>query len=144
MTSSYDIPPKYKIYLGRVFFLRKYENIPASASKLAGETRKFVRTETFGDSCLVLDESNSKVKVTCLDGSFLWIPKYFLHKEITNRKINKPDYINKLVDKIIKNPVLTTNDVKEVTGLLKEYADCLKRLKRESKWWLLKYYLRSK
>ena len=91
-----------------------------------------VRTETFGDSCLILDETNSKVKVTCLDGSSLWIPKYFLHKEITSQ-LNKPDNINKLVDKIIKNPSLTTNDVKEISGLLKEYADCLKVSKRESR-----------
>ena len=129
MTSSYNIPPKYKIYLGRVFFLRKYEQIPASVSKLAGKRESFLRTETFGDSCLVLDETNSKVRVTCLDGSSLWIPKYFLHKEITNYAISEPDSINELVDRIIKNPSLGSDDVKEVARLLKEYADCLKTQK---------------
>lgn len=127
MTSSYDIPTKYKTYVGRVFILRKYKQIPGSRSKIAGKREYFNRKETFGDACMVLDETNSKVKVTCLGKKFLWIPKYFLHKELQNSCLKTIDVITELTNKLVNEQPLKQNEVEAIASILRSHADELKK-----------------
>lgn len=125
MSSSNNIPVKYKIYIGRIFILRKCKKIPASIDKKQGKRSFYERKNTFGESVFIFDETISKVKVSTLTGTLLWIPKYFLHKEIgtQNNKITK-DTINELVYKLLANSV-QEQDKATVIQILKLYSDTL-------------------
>lgn len=72
-----------KSYVGRVFALRKRAKITGSLSHKDGSATNYHRSD-FGDAVLVLDETNTKVRVFKKDGFAIWIPKYFLLKEITS------------------------------------------------------------
>lgn len=133
MPANSEIAAKYKSYIGRVFLLRKHKLIPASLERKAGRRREyFDRMETFGDACLVFDETNARVKVTRLEGGFLWISKFYLHKEVTSSNFSNYDYITSLIDKLFN----TAKDIQsnkeqqellhEVAQALKQYADILK------------------
>lgn len=104
MTSSYNIPAKYKAYIGRIFILRKHKIIPASIEKKFGNRIFYETRKTFGEAVYILDETNSKVQVTTLSGTVLWIPKYYLHKEITTQNLNNSitsDQVNELSSEVL-------------------------------------------
>ena len=128
MTSSYNIPKKYKIYVGRIFILRKHKLIPASTEKKYGKRFLYDATQTFGEAVYILDETNSKVQVTTASGSLLlWIPKYFLHKEITNQHMNNINSITKINE--LSNELISSNVSKDnkmfIMQILKIYSDTL-------------------
>lgn len=127
MASFNNIPAKYKIYVGRIFILRKCEKISASIDKKQGKRLFYDKSKTFGESVFIFDETNSKVKVSTLTGTFLWMPKYFLHKEIctqnTNNQITK-DIINKLVIELLSCNLPEENKLK-IIQILKLYSDIL-------------------
>lgn len=77
-----------KSFVGRIFALRKREKITGSLSHKDGGATSYKR-ELFDDAVFVLDETNTKVRVFKKDGFTLWIPKYYLLKEITNEKETK-------------------------------------------------------
>jgi len=79
---------KYKIYKGRIFILRKKKLIPGTNSEISGRDKVifFERTKTFGEAVFVYDETNSKVKVTTINGKHIWIPKNCLLIELETKK----------------------------------------------------------
>jgi hypothetical protein len=79
------LPLTLKSYVGRIFALRRRAKITASFSQKDGNSAEYPREE-FGDAVLVLDETNAKVKVLKNDGFVVWIPKYFLLKEIPTQQ----------------------------------------------------------
>lgn len=62
--------------------MRKRAKITGSLSHKDGKKIEYERSE-FGDAVLILDETNTKVRVIKADGFAVWIPKYFLLKELT-------------------------------------------------------------
>ena len=132
MPANSDISSKYKSYIGRVFLIRKHTYIPASLEKKAGKRQYFEREKTFGDACLVFDETNARVKVTKLGGGFLWISKFYLHKELENDNFIKHDNISEIIDKLIQLgqseviPEEQSETLYEAVKILRKYADTLK------------------
>ena len=136
MPANSEILPKYKSYVGRTFLLRKHAEIPASTDKKANTRKNYNRVETFGDACLVLDETNTRVQVTALDTTFLWISKFYLHKELVGQKFREHDYIVDLSDKLLglkdvfddlHNHNAEAQDAfVEAAQILRQYADNLK------------------
>ena len=112
MTASYDIPPEYKVYIGRLFILRKCEKISASRTKKFGcESRTdYLTKETFGDAVMILDETNSKVLVTTLLTTPLWVAKYYLYREV--QAPDDSEKVNILVDMLVDNGVQLSNKVR--------------------------------
>lgn len=136
MPANREILPKYKSYVGRTFILRKHAQVPASDDKLAKNRKLFDRYETFGDACLVLDESNTRVKIPTLDNRFLWISKFYLHKELIGQRFKDHDYVVDLTDKLLslsdffKDLYDNNQDAQdaflEAVQVLRQYADDLK------------------
>jgi len=130
MPANCDLPPQYKIYTGRTFILRKHKTIPASLDKKA-KTRKYYNTrEVFGEACLVMDETNSRVKITTLIGRTLWISKFYLHKEIVANLFENYDYISKLAHELVNGK---SENIKEAGKALRQYADILKPVNQKEK-----------
>jgi len=127
MTSSYNIPAKYKSYLGRIFILRKHKLIPASTEKKFGKRFLYEAAKTFGEAVYILDETNSKVQVTTLSGTILWIPKYYLHKEIEQQNLNdsfSKNKINELSSELLASNLSDENKM-SIIQILKTVADSL-------------------
>lgn len=136
MPANRNILPKYKSYVGRTFLLRKHAEIPASKDKHAKNRANYSRTEVFGDACLVLDETNTRVKVTAIEAPFLWISKFYLHKELVGKNFHDHDYVVDLTDKLLTlkdvfDDLYRTNSDAgdafiEAAQILRQYADALK------------------
>ena len=127
MTSSYNIPAKYKSYLGRIFILRKHKLIPASTEKKFGKRILYEAAEIFGEVVYILDETNSKVQVTTPSGKMLWIPKYYLYKEVESQNLNdslSKNIINELSSDLLASNMSDENKI-SITQILKSIADSL-------------------
>lgn len=119
-----------KSYVGRVFALRKRAKITGSLSQKDGNATNYLRSD-FGDAVLVLDETNTKVRVFKKDGFAIWIPKYFLLKEITNeteiKLVEVLDTLRILATQLQGN--LTTEEQKRVESAMvtiRAMMDCKK------------------
>jgi hypothetical protein len=128
MPANRDLPSQYKIYTGRTFILRKHNLIPASKDRKARTRKIYKGKERFGEACLVLDETNSRVKITTLDGNPMWISKFYLLKEIVSDSFKDYDYITALA-----NELINSEDPKqqEAGKALKQYADVLKPINKK-------------
>lgn len=136
MPANTDILPKYKSYVGRTFVLRKHELMPVADDEKAKNRRLCKRKKVFGDACLILDETNTRVKVTTLNSSHLWISKFYLHKELSGKQFKEHDYVLDLSDKLLNlkdvfNDLYENNIEAEETfmnavQILRQYADNLK------------------
>lgn len=73
-----------KSYVGRLFALRKRSNITGSFTSKDGNSSLIPREE-FPNLVLVLDETNTKVRILKKDGFAIWIPKHFLLKEVLSK-----------------------------------------------------------
>ena len=127
MTSSYNIPAKYKSYQGRIFILRKHKMISASTEKKFGKRFFYDATKTFGEAVFILDETNSKAQVTTLCGTILWIPKYYLHKEIESNNLNDSftkSKLNELSSELLASNMPNASKM-SIVGLLKKLADTI-------------------
>lgn len=96
---------KYKPHTGRTFTLRKNKLVPAyTAGRSSHNEKQFLltRTEAFGDAVLVLDETNTRVCVTTVSGTALWIQKYFLHKEVPSKLRSGIDTMSECVVSILE------------------------------------------
>jgi len=137
MPANREILPKYKSYVGRTFLLRKHRDIPGSDDKQAKQRKNYDRIQTFGDACLVVDEINTRVKITTLNGSCLWVSKFYLHKELVGQQFKDHDYVVDLSAKLLNlrdvfNDLYDTNNddareaFDEAAQILRQYADDLK------------------
>jgi hypothetical protein len=136
MPANSEILPKYKSYVGRAFVLRKHKDIPASEDQKAQKRKNFNREETFGDACLVIDEINARVKVTTLNGGYLWISKFYLHKELVGQQFLEHDYVVDLASELLNlrdvfQDIYESNEeardsFDEAIQVLRQYADKLK------------------
>ena len=132
MPANSEILPRYKSYVGRTFMLRQHKDIYASVDREAKSRRKVSTDKVFGEACLVFDESNTRVKVTTLDGKFLWISKFYLHKELTNGQFQNHDYVVDLSAKLLDLSgyfkfFLKRGDEDENVQLLQDAATALRQ-----------------
>lgn len=102
--------PRYKPFIGRMFSLRKHKVIPGYPHVPDRERTEYPR-EHFGDIVLVLDETNTRVRVCDHEGSAIWIPKFFLHKEIKNGEFMDVDALSECVQELLS----VAEDMKERT-----------------------------
>jgi len=91
--------PRYKPFIGRIFSLRKHKKIPAYFTH--NGTKMLYTLDKFGEAVLVLDETNTRARVVILGGGAVWIPKFFLHKEIKNGEFQKADTISELIQETL-------------------------------------------
>lgn len=100
MAARKPLEAKFKPHVGRIFHLRKTRLISiykqGKASATDGE-RVVEREEVLGRSVLVLDETNTRICVTAVDGTAIWIQKYYLHKEMLSDTSSIDDNISDVV-----------------------------------------------
>jgi len=116
--------PRFKPFIGRIFTLRQHKEIPCFHNN---KDRVEVDLADFGEAVLVTDENNTRVKVTLTTGSFVWIPKFFLHKEIKNGLFKDVDGISESIQELLS----LAEDMKEREkdfGALSVYAEELERI----------------
>lgn len=128
MPAKYDLLPKYKSYIGRAFTLRKNWELPASTDKKAQTRRFYKRDEILAEACLVVDETNTRVKVTGKDSRFYWISKFYLHKELVGSAFEDHDYVVDLTDKL-----LNLTDVFEDLYENNDGSDGKKKIQKQTK-----------
>lgn len=120
---------KYKPYIGRIFYLKKNKIIPGSEDKFARTRKHYKNFETFGEACLIVDETNTRVQVTTIiEGKMLWIAKFFLAKEIFNVSNKNHDEANQIANKLIEFSIKELQPSKELNNLLKDAAITIKQL----------------
>lgn len=120
--------PPYKPYIGRIFYLKKTKIIPASEDKFARTRKHYKNSETFGEICLVVDETNTRVQVTTIsEGKLLWIGKFFLAKEVVYEHTKKHDYIEKIANKLVDLSIKEGYNNIETKKLLLEAANIIKQ-----------------
>lgn len=133
--------PRYKPFVGRMFTLRKHKVIPGYPS-VPNRNRTEYTSDHFGEIVLVLDETNTRVRVCDHEGSAIWIPKFFLHKEIKNGEFTNVDALSECVQNLLtmaedmkernKGKVVETsledfevyvNELERIANFIRQYAD---------------------
>lgn len=125
--------PRFKPFVGRVFTLRQHREIPCFQNN---KDRIEIPLIDFGGAVLVTDENNTRVKVTLSTGSFVWIPKFFLHKEIKNGSFRDVDGISECIQELLSMAEdmkvrerdfealsVYAEELERVANLLRQYAD---------------------
>lgn len=127
MAASYDIPSEYKVYTGRLFTLRKHNTMYATTTKKVGcpSRTSYTKADTFGDVVFVLDETNSKVLVSSLLKTPMWIAKYYLYKEA--EPLAEIHVLNQLISDLLDDTKELTKDDKKII------ATHLRQLNKETK-----------
>lgn len=124
--------PKFKPFIGRIFTLRQHQKIPTFKDN---KERIDITLENFGNVALVLDENNTRVKITLNNGTFTWIPKFYLHKEIKNGVFEEVDVISKCLQNLLliaedmrtkefdESYVFYVEEIEKIANLLRYYID---------------------
>jgi len=108
---------KYKSFIGRVFILRKHKKIPVHLQH--SNERVFFSYKEIGEAVLILDETNSKVKVYTIENKVIWIQKFYLLKELKSS-------INTTVDNLVE----IIQDLSKIMEKLQEQNnDCAENIK---------------
>lgn len=120
--------PPYKPYIGRIFCLKKTKLIPASEDKFARTRKHYKNVETFGEACLIVDETNTRVQVTTIsEGKMLWIGKFFLSREVAHDLVKNQDHMDNIANKLVDFSTKETYNVQELRQLLIEAAKIIKQ-----------------
>lgn len=120
--------PTFKPYIGRIFSLKKTKVIPASEDKFARTRKHYKNAETFGEVCLIVDETNTRVLVTTItEGKMLWIGKFFLAREVVHDSTKKYDYADEVANKLVDFSTKETYNAQELRQLLIEAAKIIKQ-----------------
>lgn len=123
----------YKSFLGRVFTLRKHKQIPGFRNEKS--RKEFFSIDNIGEAVIILDETNTRVKVYCSGGGSIWIPKFFLHNEIKGNDFEIFDSITDCIGEILNlteefdNKEKCSNTKKRLQNIafsLREIADTIK------------------
>ena len=120
--------PPFKPYIGRIFSLKKTKLIPASEDKFARTRKHYKNVETFGEGCLIVDETNTRVLVTTItEGKMLWIGKFFLAKEIAQDLSKNTDHAENIANKLVDFSTKEEYNVQELRSLLLDAAKIIKQ-----------------
>lgn len=100
MPANRKLKPNLKSYVGRTFGIRKYSLIAVYENDRSNSESRTTHRDDIGEAVMVLDESNSRVRVTLANGGAGWIAKYFLHKEIKSVQFAQFDALASLIEKL--------------------------------------------
>ncbi len=112
--------PKYKPFVGRIFTLRNHETIPTRFENLPN--KRDLAREKFGEAVFVLNEDNSRAQVTTVDGHPAWIPKFYLHKEISNTQFEDCDNMADVIDELLSIATNIKQDIQEKENFIETEA----------------------
>lgn len=134
--------PRFKPFIGRMFTLRKHKVIPGYPL-VPNRNRTEYTSDHFGEIVLVLDETNTRVRVCDHEGGAVWIPKFFLHKEIKNGEFANVDALSECVQELLsmaedmkertktednESPLeafeVYANELERIANFVRQYADC--------------------
>lgn len=104
--------PRYKSFVGRLFTLRNHKIIPVSREEQGD--RFEMKLEQLGQAVLVLDETNTRVKVCVAEGGFAWMPKFYLHKEIKNGEFKNADSISESIQELLSLAEVIKTEADEI------------------------------
>lgn len=100
MPANRKLKPNLKSHVGRTFSLRKVLYIPTYNDAKGGGAGLVNTSEELGQAVMVLDESNTRVCVVKASGGTIWIPKYYLLKEIQSGLYEKVDHLNTCINSL--------------------------------------------
>lgn len=100
MPANRKLKPNLKSYVGRTFGIRKYNLISVYENDRSNSESRTYHRDDIGEAAMVLDESNSRVRVILASGGTGWIAKYYLHKEIKSKQFAQCDALATLVEKL--------------------------------------------
>lgn len=96
--------PKFKPHVGRMFKLRKVEEIEvfeAGMPAWGNGQRTLNRKKDLGEVVMVFDETNTRVSISTVDGVIVWISKFYLGLEIANPARSQSDTIESVVKELM-------------------------------------------
>ena len=130
MPANRKLKPYLKSHVGRTFTLRKVVLIPTYSDAKGGNAGLVNSIEELGQAVMVLDESNTRVCVIRATGGTIWIPKYYLLKEVKSELHKKYDSLIEIVNGLcsIAKTLRSDNnslagDVEKIIGSLRNVAD---------------------
>lgn len=130
MPANRKLKPYLKSHVGRTFTLRKVVLIPTYTDAKGGSAGLVNSVEELGEAVLVLDETNTRVCIVRATGGTIWIPKYYLLKEIKSELHRKYDSLTEIINELclIAKALRTDNNqlsktVENVVNNLREVAD---------------------
>lgn len=100
MPANRKLKPNLKSYVGRTFGIRKYTLIAVYENDRSNSECRSYHRDDIGEAAMVLDESNSRVRITLASGGAGWIAKYYLHKEIKSKQFAQFDTLAVLIEKL--------------------------------------------
>lgn len=130
MSANRKLKPNLKSYVGRTFSIRKYNLIAVYENDRSNSNSRITHRDDIGEAAMVLDESNSRVRVTLVNGGAGWIAKYFLHKEIKSLQFAQFDAVANLIEKLTdlydvtnEKNILSKADITLMIKIAKELCD---------------------
>lgn len=130
MPANRKLKPYLKSHVGRTFTLRKVVLIPTYQDAKGSNAGLVNSVEELGEAVLVLDETNTRVCIVRATGGTIWIPKYYLLKEIKSELHKKYDSLTEIINELclIDKELRTDNHhlstaVENVVNNLREIAD---------------------
>jgi len=130
MGANRKLKPNLKSYVGRTFGIRKYSLIIIYENERANGNGRTAHRDDIGEAVMVLDESNSRVRIILASGGTGWIAKYYLHKEIKSVQFAKFDALASLIEKLTtlydlvdEKDILSKADITLMIKTAKELGD---------------------
>ncbi len=100
MPANRNLKSNLKSFVGRIFSLRKVNLIPTYKDSKGTHNGYQIPQEDIGEAVMVLDETNTKVCIVRSSGGTIWIPKYYLLKEIKSEMFRKCDSITETIGRL--------------------------------------------
>ena len=129
MPSKRSLHIKFKPMIGKIFLLRKNKTIPYYSNP-SSNCEGYLSREILGDGVLILDESNTRVKIINQKNESIWIGKYYLYKELeTGKRNSKIDLLLEIIQDT-SQLCLKTNE-KEIQLILSKMKSLEEIIKNE-------------
>lgn len=131
MPANRKLKPYLKSHIGRTFALRKVVLIPTYSDAKGGNAGLVNSIDELGQAVMVLDETNTRVCIVRATGGTIWIPKYYLLKEVKSDLYRRYDTFNEALNDLSDvSKMLRSSENKELAVIvenvmfnLREFAD---------------------
>jgi hypothetical protein len=131
MPSNRRLKPHLKSHVGRTFSLRKVNLIPTYKDDRGSSIGLQFAREELGEAVMILDESNTRVCIVKASGGTVWIPKYYLLKEMKSELYKKYDALIEAISHLTEisktlrneNKSMLAVNVDNVINNLRMFAD---------------------
>jgi len=134
MPANRKLKPHLKSFVGRTFATRRNNLIFIYENQTSSGTCSQKLREEVGEAVMILDETNSRVRITLASGGIGWIAKHYLGKEIRSKQFAGVDSLASFVDSLTKlysrlehgtspDDILSKADIKTMIDLCHDLAD---------------------